>query len=263
MAGAGLRLTSRGHTRREILAAMLAFFAPVGKSAAFGPAGAFNPRVLRAGRMALGGVRRTAPARWAWEVMRRTSAPARLVSSEVGAAEPALLAEPFVIWTGGADLPPLAQPELARLRQFLLLGGLLFVDDADPESGAFGRAARRELLRVLPDCPVVKLESGHVIYRTYYMLTRAVGRVAGPPVLEAMVRANSAQVIFSSHDLLGALARPTGGDWALPVVPGGAHQRELAVRLATNVAMYLLCSDYKDDAVHAPELMRRRARRRP
>jgi hypothetical protein len=246
-----------------MLAAMLAFFAPVRKSAAFGPAGAFNPRVLLVRGPTLGGVRRTAPARWAWEVMRRTSAPARLVSSEVGAADPALLAEPFVIWAGGADVPPLGQPEIARLRQFLLLGGLLFVDDTDPEGGAFGRAARRELMRVLPDCPVVKLESGHVVYRTYYMLTRAVGRVAGPPVLEAMVRASSAQVIFSSHDLLGALARPAGGDWALPVVPGGAHQRELAVRLATNLAMYLLCSDYKDDAVHAPELMRRRARRRP
>jgi hypothetical protein len=242
---------------------MLAFFAPLRSAAGFGQAGAFNPRVLLTQGPSLGGVRRTAPAHWAWEVTRRTSAPARLVSSEVAAASPGLLAEPFVIWTGAADLPPLGQPEVARLRQFLLLGGMLFVDDADPESGAFGRAARRELARVLPDCPLVKLDSGHVVYRTYYMLTRPVGRVAGPPVLEALVRASNAQVIFSSHDLLGALARPAGGDWALPVIPGGARQRELAVRLATNLAMYLLCSDYKDDAVHAPELMRRRARRRP
>jgi hypothetical protein len=33
--------------------------------------------------------------------------------------------------------------------------------------------------------------------------------------------------------------------------------------LAVNIAMYVLCSDYKDDQVHAPWLMRRRAQRRP
>jgi len=64
-----------------------------------------------------------------------------------------------------------------------------------------------------------------------------------------------------SHDLLGALARREGG-WALSVEPGGERQRQYALRLAVNLAMYVLCSDYKDDQVHAPWLMRRRARRR-
>ena len=39
-------------------------------------------------------------------------------------------------------------------------------------------------------------------------------------------------------------------------------QRELAQRLAINLAMYVLCLDYKDDQVHAEELMRRRGRLR-
>ena len=34
-------------------------------------------------------------------------------------------------------------------------------------------------------------------------------------------------------------------------------QREHAIRLAVNIAMYVLCSNYKDDQVHAPFLMRR------
>jgi len=42
-------------------------------------------------------------------------------------------------------------------------------------------------------------------------------------------------------------------------VPNGDGQREHAVRLAVNIAMYVLCSNYKDDQVHAPFLMRRRA----
>jgi ribosomal protein S9 len=48
------------------------------------------------------------------------------------------------------------------------------------------------------------------------------------------------------------------GDWTFDVVGGGARQREEAIRLAVNLAMYLLCSDYKDDQVHAAWLMRHR-----
>ena len=46
--------------------------------------------------------------------------------------------------------------------------------------------------------------------------------------------------------------------WERSVVPGGDLQRERAIRLAVNIAMYVLCSNYKDDQVHAPFLMRRR-----
>ncbi len=140
------------------------------------------------------------------------------------------------------------------------LGGVLVVDDSNPDSGAFGRAARRELQRVLPDSSVVPLDARHVIFKSYYMIERPVGRVLGPPQLEAIVRGKDACVIFSSHDLLGALARE-GSSWSLDVTPGGSVQRQNAIRLAVNLAMYVLCSDYKDDQVHAPWLMRRRVRR--
>ena len=86
-------------------------------------------------------------------------------------------------------------------------------------------------------------------------------RETGPAHVDAIVRGKNAQVLLLSHDLLGALARKQGA-WALPVEPGGERQRQYAIRLAVNLAMYVLCSDYKDDQVHAPWLMRRRARRR-
>ena len=65
-------------------------------------------------------------------------------------------------------------------------------------------------------------------------------------------------MIFSKHDLLGALARGAGDVHPLNVTPGGEIQRQHAIRLAVNIAMYVLCSNYKDDQVHAPFLMRRR-----
>jgi hypothetical protein len=75
-----------------------------------------------------------------------------------------------------------------------------------------------------------------------------------------MFHGRDVRVIFSSHDLLGALARGDADSWTFDI-EGGADAREVAARFAVNVAMYSLCSDYKDDQVHVEELMRRRGRR--
>jgi len=208
-------------------------------------------------------VRESAPGRWVWELIRRTSAPGRLAAERVSADQAQLLAEPFVIWGGETEVPPLAAPELRGLQRFLRLGGMLVVDDFAPERGAFGGSVRRELARALPESPIVKLDTSHVLYKTFYLIDRPVGRVLGPPHIDAIVRGRNAQVLLFAHDLMGALARTRDGSWALDATPGGYRQREYAIRMAVNVAMYLLCSDYKDDQVHAPWLMRRRVRRRP
>jgi hypothetical protein len=255
-------LSAAPFTRRAALLGAASFFAAAPRARAFGSSGAFQARLLSTGGSRFGGLRETAPARWGWELMRRTSAPARLGSLELAADAPGLLAEPFVIWAGSSDVAPLGPTELRGLERYLALGGALVVDDAEPGSGAFGRAARRELARVLPSSAPVALSPSHVLFKTYYILDRPVGRVLGEPSLDAIVRGGQAQVLFLGHDLLGALARTPSGSWALDVEPGGERQREYAARLAVNIAMYLLCSDYKDDQVHAPWLMRRRASRR-
>jgi len=230
---------------------------------AFGEEGAFNPRILLTGTATWKGKRRPAPARWSVELIRRTSAPARLSPTTVRADEPALLAEPFAIWAGSKAPAPLTRSERRGLERFLALGGMMLVDDLDPVRGDFTRGVKREIGRVLPDAKPIEIGPEHVIFRTFYLLPRAVGRVAGPPKLSAILRGGAVQVLFSSHDLLGALARHPGGVHLLEVVPDGEPQREQAVRLAVNVAMYVLCSNYKDDQVHAPVLMRRRAAVQP
>ena len=256
-----MRRSSRGvFSRRAALVLPLSLWAE--EAAAFGDGGAFNPRLLRAGVEQALGVRSSGAGRWSWELVRRTSAPARLVPSAVAADRPALQAEPFAIWAGDVDPGPLSVAEVRGLTRFVRLGGVLLVDDANPASGAFGRGARRELSRVLPEAAPVRLDPGHVIFKTFYIVDRPVGRVLGPPEVSAIVRGKNAQVIFLEHDLLGALSR-SGEGFALETEPGGSEQREHAIRLAVNIAMYVLCSDYKDDQVHAPFLMRRRARQKP
>jgi hypothetical protein len=228
----------------------------------FGDTGAFDPRVLLTGSQS-GAAHESAPARWSWELVQRTSAPARLHPSLVRADDAAVVAAPFLYWSGDFEVAPLSGAEIAGLRRFFSLGGVMLVDDAGAgergDVSIFGRAARREIARVLPDATPIALSVDHVIFRTFYFLRRAEGRVEGPPSIDAIVRGGHAQVLFSEHDLGGALARGPSGVWERRVVPGGEVQRERAIRLAVNIAMYVLCSNYKDDQVHAPYLMRRRA----
>lgn len=228
----------------------------------FGDTGAFDPRVLLAGGLK-GAARPSAPARWSWELVQRTSAPAKSAPTLVRADDRSLTSAPFATWSGESAVEPLTAAEIAGLRRYFALGGVLLVDDAGASAAGapseFGQSARREIARVLPDASPIPIGPEHVVFRSFYLLRRAEGRVLGPKTLDAIVRGGQAQVIFSSHDLGGALARGATGAWEHPVLPDGDVQREHAIRLAVNVAMYVLCSNYKDDQVHAAFLMRRRA----
>ena len=134
-----------------------------------------TPRPARAlwGR---GGVRRThssyrairlaparasAPIRWAWELVQRTSAPARLHPTVVRADDPSIVDAPFLYWSSDTEVAPLTNAEITGLRRFFALGGILLVDDAGVgmrgEMSAFGKSARREIARVLPDSTRVAL----------------------------------------------------------------------------------------------------------
>jgi hypothetical protein len=229
---------------------------------AFGEGGAFDPRVLLTGSQT-SAAHPSALTRWTWELVQRTSAPARLVPTVVHADDAAIVDAPFLYWSGDSEIAPLTAAEIGGLRRFFALGGVMLVDDAAPselgEPSLFGIGARRELARVLPDSAAITIGADHVIFRSFYFLRRAEGRVEGSASLQAIVRSGQVQVLFSEHDLGGALARGASGMWEQPVHPGGDLQRERAIRLAVNIAMYVLCSNYKDDQVHAPYLMRRRA----
>jgi hypothetical protein len=251
-----------GLPRRAFLGAASALAATVvSKSGrAFGDDGAFEPKILLAGGVS-GAARATAPARWSAEVEKRTSAPARRTPRTVKATDPLLFDGPFAYWSGTSSLSALAPAEVGAMRQFLALGGLLVVDDADPEVGTFGRDARRELARVIPDAAPVPIPTDHVLYRTFYLLkpARPYGRLAGTPTADAILHGGTLRVIFLAHDLGGALAKNALGTWELSVEPDGDVQRERAIRFAVNIALYALTTNYKDDAVHAPFLLKRRA----
>lgn len=254
-------------TRRGLLAAAASTAAAgtvvADNAHAFGDDGAFNPRILLTGTSEWKGRRESAPKRWAQEMTRRTSAPARIRPTTVRADAPELLAEPFAIWAGDKAPSALTRSEISGLRRFLGLGGVLLVDEFDPEAGTFLNAAQRELSRVLPHSSPIDIDGKNVVFRSFYYMSKATGRVQKSDKFKAILRRGAVQVIFSANDLLGALARDAGGVFPFECTPGREEQRKYAVRLAVNIAMYVLCSDYKDDQVHAPFLMRRRAPESP
>jgi hypothetical protein len=204
--------------------------------------------------------RPTAPRRIAWEVRKRTSIETRLLPSTARLDDPSIFSTPFLYWTGDAEFPALSNAEVVGLRRFVEFGGFVLADDAHPDDGGFTRSVRRELLRAFPDQPIVPIENTHTVYRSFYLLDRAVGRVRGPELLQGVTSGDRIAVVLSEHDLGGAFARDNLGSWEQAVTPGGETQRELAIRMGVNIVMYALCLDYKDDQVHAPFILRRRGR---
>lgn len=196
--------------------------------------------------------------RLAWEIRKRTSIETRLEPREVRLDDVAIFDSPLLYWSGEAAFDELSPVERKGLRRFAQYGGFVLIDNASPEAGGFDQSVRRTLAATFPRQRLRSLDNSHTVFRSFYLLDRPVGRVLGPEHLEAIVLGGRAAVIYSRHDLGGAWARDDLGNAEYPVAPGGATQREDAIRLGVNLVMYALCLDYKDDQVHAPFILRRR-----
>jgi hypothetical protein len=242
---------------------LAALFVLVGRSPrsqvhALGGAGAVEVRRVSVG----GGSHEPHPRaaqRIAWEVRKRTSVETTLEPSQTTLDDPSIFRTPLLYWASDHAFPELSAKEIAGLRRFVEYGGFLVIDDAAPEAGGFDASVRRALRRAFPGDALTKLPADHTIYRSFYLLDRPLGRADEPDYLEAISHAGRAAVIYSRHDLGGAWTEVAAG--ASLGLSGGSYQRELAIRLGVNLVMYALCLDYKDDQVHAPFILRRRAGR--
>jgi hypothetical protein len=198
--------------------------------------------------------------RLGWELTRRTSIETSNEPVTVRLDRPGLHRHPLLVLAGSGSFPALAEAERAALRRHLQYGGFLLVDAADGSDGSgFDAAVRRELAKVLPAAPLAPVARDHVVNKSFYLIDRQGGRVLVKPWLEAQALDGRLAVIYSQNDLGGAWARSELGEWEHACTPGGEAQRETAIRLGVNIAMYALCTDYKDDAVHLPFILRRRS----
>ncbi len=183
---------------------------------------------------------------------------------------------PLIYWPVLPDAPKLSPKAVAKLDVYLKNGGTILFDTKDaPEAELSGgmTPAREALRRILSDLDVPPLEPAprrHVLTRSFYLIKDFPGRYTGSPL---WVEATSAgrerrrlstgnadgvsAILITGNDMAGAWALTPAGRALLPVVPGGARQREYAIRAGINIVMYALTGNYKADQVHIPAILRR------
>jgi Domain of unknown function (DUF4159) len=246
-------------SRRGLLGALAASLVVPRLARAIGPGSKF-----RFGQLQLGAAWNPRPnslKRMAREIGKRTSVDVEDEPAIVSPTSEAMHETPFLYLAGdrAMDLPSAAGIE--ALRRFLTFGGFLLIDSAEGATdGAFDASVRKLISAVFPQ-PAKGLEiipPDHVVFKSFYLLDKPVGRLAIAPALEGVLHDDRLVCAYVANDLGGAWARDDFGNYDYPCEPGGEKQRELAVRMGVNLVMYALCLDYKSDQVHVPFIMKRR-----
>ena len=188
---------------------------------------------------------------------------------------------PLIYWPIVAGLPQPKPEARTRIAAFMKNGGTLVFDTRDALTARPGGSPTSEALwlrTLLEGVDVPELEPvphDHVLTKTFYLLDRMVGRTAiGQTWIEALPPADPndrvqrparagdsvSPIIIASDDLAAAWAEDIDGRPLFPLIPGGARQRELALRSGSNLVMYTLTGNYKADQVHAKDILERLTR---
>jgi hypothetical protein len=259
--GRGERYFRTMLTRRRWLAGGLAAALALAarRASAIGPGSRFTFGQLTLGRDL--GPRPGALRRLSWEIEKRTSIDVQLEPAIVTPTSESLHETPFLYLSGDRELELPSAAGIEALRRFLTFGGFLLIDSAEGSTdGAFDASVRKLVQAIFP-APAKGLEvipTDHVVYKSFYLLDKPLGRLAISPAMEAVTRDGRLVCAYIANDLGGAWARDDFGNYDFPCEPGGERQRELAFRMGVNVVMYALCLDYKADQVHVPFIMKRR-----
>jgi len=246
--------TRRGRPSVLALAALLlsTWSALAPQARALGPGSGVDIRRVVVGDDV--GASNKAPERLAWEIRKRTSIETLLEPTTVRLDDASVFRTPLLYWSGDRAFAPLGERELTGLRRFVEYGGFLIIDDAASEAGGFEASVRRELARAFPTERLERLPAAHTIFRSFYLLE-------GADTLDALVHAGRVAIVYARRDLGSAWIAGQFGESSAAADSVGSEEREFALRLGVNLVMYALCLDYKDDQVHAPFILRRRAGR--
>lgn len=171
----------------------------------------------------------------------------------------ALFQTPFLYVAGDGELPPLGRAVEGRLRRFMDLGGLILFDAADGGTApGFVRDVKALLGRIAPASTVAPVGPDHVLYRSFYLVDTPMGRTRTADHILGVQEEGRLEALLMRNDLGGALAETPDGLAAYPSTPGGATQREWAIRFGVNILLYATCTDYKADRAHVETLLRSR-----
>jgi len=184
---------------------------------------------------------------------------------------------PLIYWPMDPREKDLSPEAISKIADYMRSGGTILFDTRDLTLGAVrganspGEQTLRRLLSKLDLPPLEPVPSDHVLTKTFYLLRDFPGRwdggklwVEALPPAEPGAQPSPARggdgvspVIIGGNDWAAAWAIDDSGQPIVDVVPGGARQREMAIRFGINLVMYALTGNYKSDQVHVPALLQR------
>ncbi|MDE2500553.1 MAG: DUF4159 domain-containing protein [Alphaproteobacteria bacterium] len=182
---------------------------------------------------------------------------------------------PLLYWPMDPREKDLSPTALSKIADYMRNGGTILIDTRDltlgPTRGpdSAGQQTLRRLLGKIDLPPLEPLPPDHVLTKAFYLLSDFPGRWDGGTVwVQALppgqpddrpVRGGDgvSPVIIGGNDWAAAWAVDAQGRPLVDVSPGGARQRELAIRFGINVVMYALTGNYKADQVHVPAILQR------
>lgn len=156
---------------------------------------------------------------------------------------------------------PFSKEDREKIRDYLERGGLLIFDDPlASRDTLFQKSVREEMSKIFPGRSFSPVPKDNVLFRTYYLLSEVAGRRLASPHLEGLELEGRWVAVLSANDLLGANLRSASGDYAYSVIPYGMTQRILSRRLFLNLLMYSVATDYKNDSIHLPFILKKRVK---
>lgn len=184
---------------------------------------------------------------------------------------------PLLYWPMVPSQKDLSPAAITKLTDYMKNGGTILFDTRDLSLGAVRGAAShgeqtlRRIAAKLDLPPLEPIPPDHVLTKAFYLLQAFPGRWDGGKVwVEKLPPADPdagpsparggdgvSPVIIGSNDWAAAWAIDQQGRPLVAVVPGGEHQREMAIRFGVNVVMYAFTGNYKTDQVHVPALLER------
>lgn len=199
------------------------------------------------------------------ELERRTSIRADHRAAQVPLDPRRLMDFPLLVLATRSMLPELTQKQVGILSSWMSSGGMLLVDwqGGGGEIEGFRIALESWVHMLFPGAALVRVPRGSVLYRSFYRVATATGRLHLVEDLFGVQIGERWVMVVSFNDMVSTVDRRSDGRFSQDVLPGGETQREQAIRLMVNLVMYALCLDYKDDRLHLDYLKSRRKWRLP
>ncbi|MEC9346213.1 MAG: DUF4159 domain-containing protein [Pseudomonadota bacterium] len=179
-----------------------------------------------------------------------------------------LIFYPLVYWPMVPAQAALSDEAARRVDRYLRTGGIMLFDTRDDGAPTIGRGQvgpgtqrLRELLARIDVGPLVPVEQGHVLTRSFYLADSFPGRYSGGRVwVERLGNTENdgvSPLVIGGADWAAAWAMDGTGRPVATLVPGSRRQREDAYRFGVNLVMYALTGNYKSDQVHLPAILER------